>query len=356
MLNAKGSTGVALVGVGYWGVNYVRVFNELPDTHVAAVCDARESRLAEINRRYPKTPTSTSLAEVLKMDTVDAVVVCTGATTHFALVKQCLEAGKHVMVEKPMTTATDDGVILRNIAQEKNLTLMVGHTFIYNEAVRRVKTSLANAGKVYYLYARRTNLGPIRTDVNALWDLAPHDVSIFNYWLGSKPDWVSAVGLSVLNNKQEDVGFVTLGYPNGIVAHIHVSWADPNKVRELVVVCDNRRIVFDDLNAREPVRIFEKGVSVNTEANSFGEHQLMMRDGDIISPHVEVREPLRAECAHFIECVQNQTAPMTGPNEGLDVVSIMEAIASSIAQNGAPMVVRYAPMTVGMPVGNLVPA
>jgi predicted dehydrogenase len=341
--NGNKSIGVALIGAGYWGVNYVRVFNELADAHIAVVCDARESRLAEISRRYPKVRTSTSLSEALAMDGVDAAVVCTGATTHYALVKQCLEAGKHVMVEKPMTTLTAQGAELRELAQAKGLTLMVGHTFIYNEGVRRVKQSLTSAGKVYYLYARRTNLGPIRTDVNALWDLAPHDVSIFNYWLGSKPVWVSAVGLRALKNAQEDVGFVTLGYPDNVVAHIHVSWADPNKVRELVVVCDNRRIVFDDLNSLEPVRLFEKGVTVSNEANSFGEHQLMMRDGDIVSPRVEVREPLKTECAHFVDCALHGKMPTTDADAGLDVVSVMEAIDASIKQNGAPVTVQYAP-------------
>jgi predicted dehydrogenase len=343
MLKGEKSIGVVLVGAGYWGINYVRVFNELPHAHVAVVCDARESRLAEISKRFPKVRTSTSLSEALAMDGVDAAVVCTGATTHYALVKQCLEAGKHVMVEKPMTTSTPDGSELRALAAAKGLTLMVGHTFLYNEGVRRVKQLLNNQGKVYYLYARRTNLGPIRTDVNALWDLAPHDVSIFNHWLNSRPMWVSAVGLRALKNNQEDVGFVTLGYPDNIVAHIHVSWADPNKVRELVVVSSNRRIVFDDLNSLEPVRVFEKGVSVGEEINSFGEHQLSMRDGDIISPRVEVREPLRTECAHYIDCVLNGTAPLTDATTGLDVVSVMEAIDQSIDRNGAPVTVDYAP-------------
>jgi predicted dehydrogenase len=338
--------GIVLVGCGYWGVNYVRVFNELPNAYIAVVCDQREERLRDIQKRFPSVRVTTDLQDALSNYDAHAAVVCTGATTHHALVKQCLLAGKHVMVEKPMTTCTACGEELVEVAETKGLTLMVGHTFLYNNAVRTVKNCLKDIGQVYYLYARRTNLGPIRQDVNALWDLAPHDVSIFNYWMDASPDWVSAVGSQVLQNGNtphqaghEDVGFVSLGYPGGVIAHIHVSWADPHKVREMVVVGSRERIVFNDLNPLEAVRVFEKGVSVQAEASNYGEHQLMMRDGDIISPHIEPGEPLRTECAHYIECVTTGCKPMTGSKEGLAVVRVMEAIDKSMAAKGAPVMV-----------------
>ena len=346
MSNNNDRIGIVLVGCGYWGVNYVRVFNELPNAYIAIVCDQSPERLRDIQKRFPSVQVTTDLDDALHNYNAQAAVVCTGATTHHALVKQCLLAGKHVMVEKPMTTCSACGEELAEMAAARGLTLMVGHTFLYNNAVRQVKTCLKDIGQVYYLYARRTNLGPIRKDVNALWDLAPHDVSIFNYWMESSPEWVSAVGSHVLQNSakpnesgHEDVGFVTLGYPGGVIGHIHVSWADPHKVREMVVVGSRERIVFNDLNPLEAVRVFEKSVSMQPEANNYGEHQLMMRDGDIISPHIEPGEPLRTECAHFIECVRTGAKPLTGSKEGLDVVRVMEAIDKSMAAKGAPVTV-----------------
>lgn len=193
-------------------------------------------------------------------------------------------------------------------------------------------------GKIHYLYARRTNLGPIRRDVNALWDLAAHDVSIFNFMLDAVPVWASAVGVRVLERSHEDVGFIALGYPDGIVGHIHVSWADPNKVRELVVVASNQRIVLNDLDTQESVRIYERGVSLSRTAPSnygYGD-QVMLRDGDIISPRVEPSEPLRNQTTHFIDCIRNGRIPATDGPAGRDVVMVMEAIDRSLASNGAP--------------------
>jgi predicted dehydrogenase len=217
---------------------------------------------------------------------------------------------------------------------------MVGHTFLYNPGINRMKACIDSNdfGTVYYLQGTRTNMGPIRKDVNVLWDLAPHDVSIFNYLVGSKPTWVSAVGGKVLGNSREDVGFITLHYPNNIVGNIHVSWADPSKVRRVIVVGSNRRMAFDDLNATEQLRIFEKGVtSEATNHGSFDEYRLLMRDGDIISPKIEASEPLKNQCNHFLDCIQNGASPLTDGQNGLDVVRIMVAIQKSVARNGAPV-------------------
>jgi predicted dehydrogenase len=335
--------GIAVIGCGYWGINYVRVFTELPNTTVTAICDQRPERLAEIGQRFPGAYLATSLDMVLQREDVDAVVVCTGAMTHFDVASRCIAAGKHLLIEKPLTTDPADAALLIQLAEAHAVKLMVGHTFLYNPAVQVVKRYLEreDTGEIYYLYSSRTNLGPIRQDVNALWDLAPHDISIFNYLLDRTPRWVSAVGVNVLKNQREDVGFISLGYDDNIVGHIHVSWADPNKVRELVVVGSKRRLVFDDLNAMERVKIFEKGVSrVQPEAATFGEYQYQIRDGDILSPHVEASEPLKNQCRHFVDCIVEDRHPQTDGWAGLEVVRVMVAIDRSIQQHGAPIAVE----------------
>jgi predicted dehydrogenase len=332
--------GVAVLGCGDWGINYVRVFSELPESRPVVVCDPRADRLQEVRRRFPGVELTTDIEDSLRLNGVDAAVVCTEATCHCGVVRRCVKAGKHVLVEKPMTTSVADAEELMALAESQGITLMVGHTFLYNAGIRKVKAYLdqGKIGRVYYLYARRTNLGPIRRDVNALWDLAPHDVSIFNYLLDSAPEWVSAVGVKVLRNSREDVGFISIGYHDGIVGHVHVSWADPNKVREVVVVGSDRRIVFNDLDALERVRVFEKGVApVPSEASTYGEYHFRMRDGDIISPRVEVSEPLKNQCSHFLECLAQGSCPLTDGREGLEVVRVMEAVDRSLEHRGAPV-------------------
>jgi len=331
--------GVAVLGCGYWGVNYVRVFRELPEVGVLAVCDQRLDRLQEVARRFPGVQPVTSLDEALRLPGVDAAVICTNATTHYLVARQCIEAGKHVLVEKPLTTIAEDAAELIGVATVNARTLMVGHTFVYNPGIRKVKECMHQGGdQVYYLYSSRTNLGPIRHDVNALWDLAPHDVAIFNYLLDSAPEWVSAIGVKVLRNCREDVGFITLGYPHNVVGHIHVSWADPHKAREVVVVGSDRRIVFNDLNGTEQVRIFERGVRpVDPEPLNFGEYHFQIRDGDIVSPRVEIAEPLKNQCRHFLECITDKQRPLTGGKEGHEVVQVLQAVDRSLALGGAPV-------------------
>jgi predicted dehydrogenase len=338
------SLGVVIVGCGYWGVNYVRIFNELTGVRVVAICDERRGRLQEVGGRFPGASLETSLETALKVNGVHAVVVCTGATTHYDIARRCLEAGKHVLVEKPVATTVDDAEALVSLAAFQGVTLMVGHTFLYNPGVYVVKDYIdrADIGYVRYLYARRTNLGPIRHDVNAVWDLAPHDISIFNHLLNSEPQWVSAIGIRVLGNAREDVGFISLGYPNGIVGNIHVSWADPSKVRELVVVGSEKRIAFDDTNISEQVKVFEKGVTPQqVEPSSYGEYHFLMRDGNIVSPRVEVSEPLKNQCNHFLNCVNQRTKPLTDGHAGLAIVRVMSAVDESIKLNGAPVFIHH---------------
>jgi predicted dehydrogenase len=335
--------GIAVVGCGRWGSHYVRILDQDPDVGVLTVYDEREDRLQAIVRRSPNVRLARGLHECLAADDVDAVVIATPATTHAAIGTTCLEAGKHVLMEKPITTTAADAAAMMELAESRGLTLMVGHTFLFNPAVLKVRELVMHPGlgKIHYLYARRTNLGPIRPDVNAVWDLAAHDISIFNFMLESVPLWASAVGARVLGQRFEDVGFITLAYPHGIVGHIHVSWADPSKVRELVVVAANERIVFNDMDPQESVRVYQRGVSSNGTSPlgpaTFGEFKLTMRDGDIISPRIEPSEPLGNQIAHFLSCLRTGQAPATDAATGRDVVAVLEAIDESMSADGVPV-------------------
>jgi len=337
--------GIGIVGCGYWGINYVRVFQELPESRVVGVCDLSEERLSRVRQRFPMIATYTDLHTMLAAEgpQVEAIVIATPSSTHADLTRQCLLHGRHVLVEKPFVMDVATGETLIALASQQRKTLMVGHTFMYNSGVRKVKEYVVagDCGEIYYLHATRTNLGPVRKDANALWDLIPHDLSIFGYLLERQPVWVSAVAAKLLHNSREDVGFVTLAYPNGILGHVHVSWADPDKVREVVLVGSKKRIVFNDLSSRESIRIFEKGIAYSqTDVDSFGEFRLLIRDGDIISPNVEASEPLKNQCAHFLECVANGTRPLSDGDNGLNIVKTLVAIEESARRNGAPVEVQ----------------
>lgn len=343
MSNDSPPLGIAIAGCGYWGINYVRVFQELPGTRLVGVCDVRQERLDAVRQRFPSAFVTKRLDDLLAVEGVNAVVICTEATSHYAVARQCLKAGKHILVEKPLTIQVSESEELNALANENNLVLMVGHTFIYNAAIRKLKEYVsAGADQLYYLYAQRTNLGPVRRDVNALWDLATHDIAIFNYLLEDTPEWVSAVGARVLRNGREDVGFIALGYPGGALAHIHVSWADPSKTRKVVVVLADRRIVFDDLNGLEQIRVFEKGIRPMTDEPpvGYGEYRMTIRDGDIVSPKIESREPLKDQCAHFLGCIESGATPLTGGREGIDVLRVLEAMDRSVALQGAKVKVE----------------
>jgi predicted dehydrogenase len=318
-------------------MNYVRVFQETTGIRLVGVCDVRQERLDAVRQRVPSAFVTKNLTDLLAVEGLNAVVICTEATKHYSVALQCLTAGKHILVEKPLTVQVSESEELNALAEESNLVLMVGHTFIYNAAVRKLKEYVsAGADQLYYLYAQRTNLGPIRKDVNALWDLATHDIAIFNYLLEDTPEWVSAVGAKVLRNGREDVGFIALGYPVGVLAHIHVSWADPSKTREVVAVLADRRVVFDDLNGLEQIRVFEKGIrpSIDEPTFGYGEYQMTIRDGDIVSPKIGSGEPLKDQCGHFLECIESGARPLTGGREGIEVLRVLEAMDRSVLLQG----------------------
>lgn len=335
---------IAVIGCGYWGINYVRLFAELPDSEVVAVCDISDERLKEVERRFPGSLLINEIDDLLEIDELDAAVVCTNPESHFDITSRLIKAGVHVLVEKPMTTTASDSRILIELAEEYDVKLMVGHIFLYNSGINMMKFYIdkGDVGQIYYLHSRRTNLGPIRRDVNAIWDLAPHDVAIFNYLMDGTPEWVSAVGTRLLLNDREDAGFIVLGYPNNVLGHIHVSWADPNKERQLVLVGSDQRIAFDDLNLQDKLRVFEKGVTASSnEPSSYGEYQLSIRNGDIISPQINFSEPLKSQARHFLEVIRDDMIPRTDGWNGLEVVRVMEAIDASMASNGAPVSISH---------------
>lgn len=331
-------TNIGVIGCGYWGINYVRLLHELPQIRLVTVCDSNSERLATLHERFPLLSLTDSVEDILQNRWIDAVIVATPASTHHDLVKRALQAGKHVMVEKPLTTTIEEGEDLVATAESCGRLLMVGLTFLYNSGIIKLKELIAEPGfgTLYYLHCTRTNLGPVRHDVSSIWDLASHDLAICSYLLEKTPIWVQANASTVLSHGLEDFAFLTLGYPDNVLANIHVSWVDPNKVREVVAVGSQRRIVFDDLNPTERVRIFEKGISsAPKEADSYGEFRLLMRDGDILSPYLRPSEPLRNQVEHFRLCVEDGRRPLSDGLVGLKNVRTLVAVEESLREHGA---------------------
>jgi predicted dehydrogenase len=327
---------IGIIGYGYWGPNLVRNFMELPDCEVYAVSDASPERLNAFHARYPGIKHCSDYREILNNKEIDAVVVSTNLSTHYKISKDVLNAGKHMLLEKPVTTEVAEAEDLIAHAGKNNLIFMSGHTFLYNQAVRDTKNYLdkGEIGKVMYLHAERTNLGPIRNDTNALWDLAPHDISIFLYLLGQMPSGVSAHGGSYLKHGREDVIFLTLRFPDGIIGNIHVSWLAPCKVRKITVIGDKKMVLFDDLNSLEPIKLFDKGVEFPKDYGNYGDFRHILRDGDILIPKIKLTEPLKNECAAFINAVTKKEKPLSDGELGLQVVKVLSAAQRSLKNNG----------------------
>jgi predicted dehydrogenase len=326
---------VGVIGFGQWGPNHVRNFSLQDGVEVVRVCDASETRLKAAQKFQRGVAVTTNPDEVTRAADVDAVVVATPTATHFALVKTALEAGKDVLCEKPLAQTAAQCVELAALAAKHGRILMVGHVFLYNPGVQHLKTDLdrGELGRVYYMDAVRTNLGPVRKDVGAIYDLASHDISIFNHLLGTQPLEVSATGNSVLQAGVEDVGFLTLYYPGNIVCHAHISWLNPRKVRQLTIVGDHKMAVWDDMNNLEPIRYYDKGVTAD-HYSSFGEFQLILRDGQITIPKVKMAEPLQRQDAEFTDCIRTRRQPAADAACALAVVRVMEAAMESLKNHG----------------------
>ena len=331
---------VAVIGAGQWGPNLIRNFHNKETSEVVWIIDRDAGRLEEVHAHFPDVQIAKDPEQALRDASVHAVVVATPTSTHYALAKEALERRKHVLVEKPLTTKVKQGLELLELATKYRLTLMVGHVFLYNPAVRKVKEYLdaGHLGKVYYVSMVRTNLGPIRSDVNAAWDLAAHDVSIANYWLGTEPLSVSAIGGTWINQGIEDAVFATLRYPQGTLVNLHASWLNPRKARDITIVGEKRMLTFDDMNLNEPLQIYDKqvnGVSNRrTYVDSFASFRASVRKGNITVPKVPLKEPLATQCAHFLECVVTGKQPFTGAPEGIAVVRAVEAMQRSIRAHG----------------------
>lgn len=324
---------LGVIGVGRWGPNILRNFVAMAEVKIKAVCDIDKKRLVHIEKRFQDIQLFTDPRKILEDQTVDCIIIATSLSSHYTLAKSALESGKHVFVEKPLATSSDECEELLEIAERKNTILFVGHTFKYNAGIRAVKAYIDSGelGTLYLIDSNRTNLGPVRYDTNALWDLASHDISIFSYWLDENPRTVSAIGTCYLNEAIEDVVYVTLGYKAGITAHVHASWLNPRKVREITIVGEKKMLVWSDMNLSEPIRIYNRGFEKEADyQDTFEDFRLSIREGDVTIPSIPLNEPLLAECEHFIECVEKGTQPLTDGQDGLNVVKVLEAATKSM--------------------------
>jgi len=331
---------IAVVGVGGWGKNLARNYFQIPEASLEYICDLDEKKLEQMKSQYPGTKMTTKFDDLLQDDDLQAIVIATTAPQHFTLCKAALEANKDVYVEKPFTLKVDDAEALIKLAEEKKRILMVGHLLEYHPVVNELKDMVKNndLGDVHYIYAQRVNLGTVRGDENALWNFAPHDISVILYLLDKEPTDVSARGQCYLQKDIEDVVFLTLTFKDNSMAHVHVSWLDPHKIRKITVVGSKKMAVFDDLESTEKLRIYDKGVIHNDDYNSFAEY-IGLRFGDITIPHIKVGEPLRLECTHFLECIRDRKQPVSDGYDGLRVVKVLDAAQRSLKQNGVPIAI-----------------
>ncbi len=330
---------LAIIGCGYWGPNLIRNCVEIPEISLEAVVDLDWKRLEHIQRRYPGIPMATDDYSQLFDSGLDGVIVCTPPQTHYDIVSACLEQGLHVMVEKPLTTSATQAHDLIKKAEANDRVLMVGHTFEYNPAVRALKTAIDSGelGSIHYIDAVRVGLGLFNPKLNVLWDLAPHDISILVHLLGETPTWVTAQGSACVQESIEDVAYMALKFPGGVLAHVRMSWLDPQKTRRITVVGSEKMVVYDDVEAHEKIRVYDKKVNTIRKTDTFGEFQFAYHYGNIVSPYIHFEEPLRLQCQHFLKCVLNGEQPLTDGRNGARVVEVIEAAQRSLGSNGTPV-------------------
>ncbi|MBT3344506.1 MAG: Gfo/Idh/MocA family oxidoreductase [Gemmatimonadetes bacterium] len=332
---------LACVGAGNWGRNLVRTFNSLPDVHLKMICDASEPVRKGMAAQYPDAQVVADYDDVLANSQITAVVLAVPAIDHFETARRALEAGKHVYVEKPISLSYSHACELTELAEGKGLTLMVGHLMEYHPGLGLLKQIVDDGelGDILYLYAERVNLGVVRKDENALWSLAPHDISMILHLLESEPETVSARGSCYLQTGVEDVVFVNMRFADGRMAQIQVSWLDPHKARKLTVVGTKKMVVFDDMESSEKVRIYDKAAEKDSKSGalyeSYGE-SITLRFGDVVIPHINSAEPLKLEAQHFVECVGSGQTPRSDGRDGMRVVRVLEAAQTSLEADGVP--------------------
>lgn len=327
---------IAVVGLGYWGPNWVRNLHHIGCAERVIACDLADARRSHVAHLYPNTKLTSHFDRVLSDPEVEAVIVATPVGTHYEMARRALEAGKSVLVEKPLATSPAEAADLVETARERNRILMVGHTFEYSAPVLKLRDVIASGelGEIFYISSTRANLGLLQHDVNVAWDLAVHDISIILMALGQTPETVSCHGESHYRRGIEDVALLTLHFPRGVIAFIHVSWLDPNKIRRTTVVGSRKMLVYDDTAPQEKIRIYDKRVDVQRYYDTFGDFQYSYRCGDIQIPRVDETEPLRLECEHFAECIRTGATPRTDGLSGLRVVSVLHAASISLRNGG----------------------
>jgi predicted dehydrogenase len=334
---------IGCIGAGYWGPNLIRNFVENSHAQVVAISDLDQERLDHIQTRYPNIKYATrNYQDLFDMD-LDGIVISTPPHTHYKIGKDCLEKGHHIFIEKPLTLKSSDAVDLINIAESYNRVLMVGHTFEYNPAVHALKDMITKGelGEIHYIDAVRVSLGLFQTRLNVIWDLAPHDISIMHYLLDKTPTHVSAQGLGCIQPNVEDVAYVNLYFEDNILAHIRSSWLDPHKKRQITVVGSEKMAVYDDVAVQGKIQIYDKRVKAIRRTDTFGDFQFAYHYGDVVSPYINMEEPLRRETAHFLECIREQKTPQTDGYNGLRVVQVIEAAQDSLKNGGVNVPVKF---------------
>lgn len=329
---------IAVAGVGGWGKNLARNYFQNPHCKLKTICDLDEKKLRQMQAQFPGAAVTTRFDDLLEDPDLQGIVIATTAPSHYPLCKAALLAGKDVYVEKPFTLAVEEAEELTRLAEERDRILMVGHLLEYHPVVNKLKQMIVSGelGDIYYIYNQRVNLGTVRADENALWNFAPHDISSILYLLGQAPTDVSARGQCYLQEGIEDVVFLTLNFGGKHMAHVHVSWLDPHKIRKMTIVGSKKMAVFDDIEGTEKLRIYDKGVTANPDYNSFAEY-ITLRFGDITIPHLKIGEPLQLECSHFLECVRDRKKPVSDGWDGLRVIKVLDAAQRSLRSNGIPV-------------------
>ena len=331
--------GIGVIGYGYWGPNLVRNFSMARGAQVAAVCDQRPERRELVEKVYPSVRTYADIDEMLQSPDVHAVAIATPVTSHFPLAMRALAAGKHVFVEKPFTATVAEAEQLVVEAERRGLTLMVDHTFIYTSAVRKIKELLSNGslGQLYYYDSVRVNLGLFQSDVSVLWDLAVHDLSIMDFLIERSPTMVAATGMSHVPGRPENMAYLTCFFSNNMIAHFHVNWLAPVKIRRTLVGGSEKMIVYDDIEMSEKIKVYDSGITVNQDEASIYQRHVGYRTGDMWAPRLDNIEALKIEAEHFIECIETGRQPLSSGQAGLRVVRILEAASRSMANHGQPV-------------------
>jgi predicted dehydrogenase len=335
---------MAIIGCGYWGPNLIRNYNQLPNCNMLICCDLDQKKLDRMKTLFPGILTTNDVEAVLNNREIEAVGIATPVFTHYPLAKKALLHGKHVFVEKPLCHSSEACLELIHIAEGEGKVLMVGHTFEYTAAVNKIKeiVNSGELGEILYISSVRLNLGLFQPDINVIWDLAPHDISIITYILGQHPISVNGQGKGHYRQTIEDVATITLNFRNGTIAFVHSSWLDPNKVRRTTIVGSKKMLVYNDTEPQEKIKIYDKGVEAPPYYDTFGEFPFSYRYGDIYSPRIEDYEPLRMECAHFLECIETNQTPRSDGYSGLRVVSVLEAANESLKRDGKAVPIKYA--------------